>query len=104
MRVVIVGAGAMGSLFGFLLHRAEKDVWLYDDWHDVEQFALARVLIAQRRAHRSGPDLQPVLEFLQRKLDAAETSNWVERQIEVWILHALALQAQGDVDRAVASL
>jgi 2-dehydropantoate 2-reductase len=30
MRVVIVGAGAMGSLFGFLLHRAGKDVWLLD--------------------------------------------------------------------------
>jgi 2-dehydropantoate 2-reductase len=30
MRVVIVGAGAMGSLFGFLLSRAGKDVWLLD--------------------------------------------------------------------------
>jgi len=29
-RVVIIGAGAMGSLFGFLLHRAGKDVWLLD--------------------------------------------------------------------------
>ena len=31
MRVVIVGAGAMGSLFGFLLHKAGKDVWLLDN-------------------------------------------------------------------------
>jgi len=30
MRVVIVGAGAMGSLFGFLLHKAGKNVWLLD--------------------------------------------------------------------------
>jgi len=30
MRVVIVGAGAMGSLFGFLLYRAEKNIWLLD--------------------------------------------------------------------------
>jgi len=30
MRVAIVGAGAMGSLFGFFLHRAGKDVWLVD--------------------------------------------------------------------------
>ncbi|MDY6878351.1 MAG: LuxR C-terminal-related transcriptional regulator [Chloroflexota bacterium] len=82
----------------------EKDAWPYDDWHDMEQFALARVLIAQRRARRSEPDLQPVLEFLQRKLDATEASNWIERGIEVWMLRALALQAQGDADRASASL
>jgi len=31
MRVVIVGAGAMGSLFGFFLRRAGKDVWLLDN-------------------------------------------------------------------------
>jgi 2-dehydropantoate 2-reductase len=31
MRVVIVGAGAMGSLFGYLLHRAEIEVWLLDN-------------------------------------------------------------------------
>ena len=30
MRVAIVGAGAMGSLFGFFLHQAGKDVWLLD--------------------------------------------------------------------------
>ena len=30
MRVVIVGAGAMGCLFGFLLYRAGKNVWLLD--------------------------------------------------------------------------
>lgn len=31
MRVVIVGAGAMGSLFGIFLHRAGIDVWLLDN-------------------------------------------------------------------------
>ena len=31
MRVVIVGAGAMGSLFGFLMCKAGKDVWLLDN-------------------------------------------------------------------------
>jgi 2-dehydropantoate 2-reductase len=30
MRIVIVGAGAMGSLFGFLFRRAGIDVWLLD--------------------------------------------------------------------------
>jgi LuxR family maltose regulon positive regulatory protein len=83
---------------------ADRDAWPYTDWHDVEQFALVRVLIAQRRALRSGPDLQPVLEFLRRKLDRAQASNWVERAIEVWMLRALALRAGGDLDQAVASL
>ncbi|MBW1679694.1 MAG: 2-dehydropantoate 2-reductase, partial [Deltaproteobacteria bacterium] len=32
---VIVGAGAMGSLFGFLLHKAGKDVWLLDKHTDL---------------------------------------------------------------------
>jgi LuxR family maltose regulon positive regulatory protein len=82
----------------------ERDAWPYDDGHDVEQFALARVLIAQRHARRSDPDMQPVLAFLRRKLDGAEAIGWVERAIEVWTLRALALRAQGDVDRAVAAL
>lgn len=30
MRVIIVGAGAMGCLFGFFLRRAGKEVWLLD--------------------------------------------------------------------------
>ncbi|MBN2467838.1 MAG: ketopantoate reductase family protein [Deltaproteobacteria bacterium] len=30
MRTVIVGAGAMGCLFGFFLRRVGKDVWLFD--------------------------------------------------------------------------
>lgn len=32
MKVAIVGAGAMGSLFGGLLHEAGAEVWLIDIW------------------------------------------------------------------------
>lgn len=35
MRVVIVGAGAMGCLFGFLLQRARKEVWLLEKYPDL---------------------------------------------------------------------
>lgn len=35
MRVVIVGAGAMGCLFGFLLHKAGKEVWLLEKYPDL---------------------------------------------------------------------
>jgi len=35
MRTVIVGAGAMGSLFGFLLYRAGRTVWLVDSYREL---------------------------------------------------------------------
>ena len=32
MKIAVVGAGAMGSLFGALLTQSENEVWLYDVW------------------------------------------------------------------------
>ncbi len=34
MKIAVVGAGAMGSLFGGLLAEAGNEVWLYDIWQD----------------------------------------------------------------------
>ena len=34
MKIAIVGAGAMGSLFGALLAEGGHEVWLYDVWQD----------------------------------------------------------------------
>ena len=34
MKIAIVGAGAMGSLFGALLAEGDHAVWLYDVWQD----------------------------------------------------------------------
>jgi 2-dehydropantoate 2-reductase len=34
MKIAIVGAGAMGSLFGALLAEGGHEVWLYDIWQD----------------------------------------------------------------------
>ena len=34
MKTVIIGAGAMGSLFGGLLTRSREEVWLVDTWKD----------------------------------------------------------------------
>lgn len=34
MKIAVVGAGAMGSLFGAMLAEAENDVWLYDVWRE----------------------------------------------------------------------
>jgi 2-dehydropantoate 2-reductase len=32
MKIAVVGAGAMGSLFGALLKESQNEVWLYDVW------------------------------------------------------------------------
>jgi len=32
MKIAVVGAGAMGSLFGAMLAEAGSEVWLYDVW------------------------------------------------------------------------
>jgi 2-dehydropantoate 2-reductase len=34
MKIAVVGAGAMGSLFGALLAEAGNEVWLYDIWQE----------------------------------------------------------------------
>lgn len=34
MKITIIGAGAMGSLFGALLAESECEVWLFDIWRD----------------------------------------------------------------------
>ena len=34
MKIAVVGAGAMGSLFGAMLTEAGSDVWLYDVWRE----------------------------------------------------------------------
>jgi len=34
VKIVVIGAGAMGSLFGALLAESGEDVWLYDIWEE----------------------------------------------------------------------
>ena len=34
MKIAVVGAGAMGSLFGGILAQADNEVWLYDVWDE----------------------------------------------------------------------
>jgi LuxR family maltose regulon positive regulatory protein len=73
------------------------------DAREAESLTLARVLIAQSRT-AALPDLDPLLQFLERQLQSAEARGWVERAIELLILQALARQAQNDVAGALASL
>ena len=48
MKIAVVGAGAMGSLFGALLAQAGNDVWLYDVWEDHVQTVNRHGLLIER--------------------------------------------------------
>jgi 2-dehydropantoate 2-reductase len=48
MRVVVVGAGAMGSLFAASLARTGEEVWVYDPWREhVEAIRRAGLAVAR---------------------------------------------------------
>jgi LuxR family maltose regulon positive regulatory protein len=73
----------------------------------VEQLALARLLIAQFRARpapHEQPDLQPLLRFLDGQFQAAEAQGQDRWMLEALILRTLASHVQGDADRALFAL
>jgi 2-dehydropantoate 2-reductase len=47
-RVIIVGAGAMGSLFAAHLAKTRAEVWVYDSWHEHIAAITANGLIIRR--------------------------------------------------------
>jgi LuxR family maltose regulon positive regulatory protein len=65
---------------------------------------LVRVRIAQGRRDPSGPALSDALYLLDRLLSAAEAGMRMDSVIEILILQALVLQAQGDAPRALVPL
>lgn len=80
---------------------------LVSSTNQFELTTLARVLTAQHRS--PGPDeeppcLQPLLRAQARQLRAVEETGDRESVMELSMLEALALQAVGDMDAAIASL
>jgi len=65
--------------------------------HEMEYIVLARILIAQGR-------LDETTRLLPRLLEAAEAGGHTSRAIEVLVLQALAVQAQGDTNQAITTL
>ena len=61
-----------------------------------EYLTLARVRIAQGRENPTGPFLSETLMVLERLLEGAEAKMRMRSVLEVLVLRALALQAQGD--------
>ena len=69
-----------------------------------EYLTLARVRIAQGREQPTGPFLSEALMLLGRLLEDAEANMRMRSVLEVLLLRALALQAQGDDAGAMTAL
>jgi LuxR family maltose regulon positive regulatory protein len=71
---------------------------------EFEHLTLARALMARYKSDQADDDLHAALALLVRLLQAAEEGGRNGSVIEILILQSLALQAQGDRPRALASL
>ena len=72
--------------------------------HEREYLTLARVHIAQGREHAAGRLLRDTLHMLDRLLMGAEAMGRLGSALEVRILQALALSAQGERQLALSTL
>ena len=72
--------------------------------HEFDHLTLARLLVAQHRARPGGDAAQQAVDLLDRLRAAAEASGRAGSLVEVRLLTALALDAQGRRPQALASL
>ncbi len=72
--------------------------------HEQEYLTLARVRIAQGREDPTGPFLSEALALLERLGEDAEAKRRMRSVLEVLLLRALALEAQGDLAAALSVL
>jgi LuxR family maltose regulon positive regulatory protein len=72
-------------------------------WREHEFFALVRVLLAEGR-QQSGSSLDKALVWLSWLLDEAEKAGAWKRVLLALVLQAMALQAQGKEEEALAAL
>ncbi|HEX3541237.1 MAG TPA: LuxR C-terminal-related transcriptional regulator, partial [Acidimicrobiales bacterium] len=71
---------------------------------EFEHITLARILLARHAAERSEGLLEQATRLLERLLAAAEAGGRAGAVIEILVLHALALRADGDERGALTSL
>src|SRR5262249_1586382 len=71
---------------------------------ELEYLTLVRVYIAQGREDPTGLFLPTALDLLERLLEDAEAKMRMRSALEILILHALALDVQGDRMEALAAL
>jgi LuxR family maltose regulon positive regulatory protein len=99
---------AQGNLAAAIRWVDESGLSPYDDDlsypREQEYLTLARVRIAQGRDHPLGPYLQDALHLLDRLLEDAEAKARMGSALEILVLRALALHAQGDRTGALSTL
>ena len=76
----------------------------FNPQNEFEHISLARVLIAQGRVESDGTTLAKALELTKRLALSAESAGRMGHLIDLLILQALALDAQGDLNQALSSL
>jgi LuxR family maltose regulon positive regulatory protein len=72
--------------------------------NEFEHITLARVLIAQHQNDPLAGSIHQAFTLLERLLQAAEAGRRMGSVIEILVVQALALQAQGNVSQALASV
>ena len=98
---------AHGNLSAAVRWADMSDLYPDDDLsypREPEYLTLTRVRIAQGRRDPAGPYLRDALRLLDRLLEAAEAGGRMASVIEILIIRAMALQAQGDANTALAAL
>jgi len=71
---------------------------------ELEHIILARALVGLGREQSAESHLADTLDLLARLLEMAATAGWMGKAIEILALQAMALQAQGDAEQALAAL
>ena len=76
----------------------------FNPQNEFEHISLARVLISQGRAESDEKTLAKALELTKRLTLAAESAGRMGHLIDLLILQAMVLDAQGDLNQALSSL
>jgi LuxR family maltose regulon positive regulatory protein len=71
---------------------------------EFEHVTLARVLLAHAKSDRDDRSIRQAIGLLERLLEAAQAGERTGSVIEILVVQALALAAQGDVPRALVPL
>lgn len=98
---------AQGQLGKALSWAQQKGLSPDDDLsylHEFEHITLARLLLGQATSQGTSREIQDVLTFLERLLEAAEAGGRMGSVLEILVVQALAYQRQGSLPAAVAAL
>ncbi len=101
---VWVVQGRVGEAFGWAHEQGLSVSDGLSYLREFEHITLARVLLARSKSDRADRSIREAMGLLERLLHAAEEGERMGSVIEILVLQALALQAQGDIPAALAPL